>query len=381
MTDQRTAHVLRPVLPQVADEVVTAIEREVPAYAGAFQGPFGRVIRAGVERGLARFVDELDGAARDPEDRRLYVGLGRGEFRQGRSLDALLAAYRIGARVAWRRFVDAGVAHGVEPARLYELGEAVFAYIDGLSAESAEGFAMEQSQRAGEAEVRRRALARALVADPPVEDDVRGLAVTAGWTLPRRLAVLVSAEADERVATRFGPDALAARLEELTVVVVPDPEGPGRVAWLEAALRGRPGALGPAVPWREAGRSLARARRALALLDRDPDAALAGGPLVRADAHLVDLLLTADPGLAADVAARALAPLDDAPPAARARLLATLRAWLDHQGRVEAAAQALDVHPQTVRYRLAQLRERFAGLEDPATRFELSVALRVAGAP
>ncbi len=375
MADSTTADVLRPVLPDVADDIVRAIERDVPAYAAAFTGPFGRVIRAGVARGLARFVDELDSPARAAEDRRLYVDLGRGEFRQGRSLEALLAAYRIGARVAWRRFVEAGVAGGVEPARLYALGEAVFVYIDGLSAESAEGFAMEQSQQAGEAQARRRALARALVADPPVEDDVRGLAVSAGWTLPRRLAVLVSVHADERVASRFGPDALAARLDDLTVVVVPDVEGHGRAERLAAALRGRAGALGPSVPWREAGRSLALARRALALVDgRAPG----GGGLVRADEHLVALLLGADRGLAADVASRALAPLDDAAPATRARLLATLRAWLDHQGRVEAAAQALDVHPQTVRYRLAQLRERFAGLEDPATRFELAVALRVA---
>ncbi len=379
MTGPSIADVLRPALPGVADEIVTAIERDVPAYAGAFAGPFGRVIRAGVERGLARFVDELDDPARDTEDRQLYVDLGRGEFRQGRSLEALLSAYRIGARVAWRGFVDAGVAGGVEPARLYALGEAVFAYIDGLSAESAEGFAMEQSQQAGEAQVRRRALARALVADPPVEDDVRGLAVAAGWTLPRRLAVLVSAQADERVASRFGPDALAARLDDLTVVVVPDPDGHGRAERLEAALRRRAGALGPSVPWREAGRSLALARRALGLLDAR--GAAADAVLVRADAHLVELLLTADPALAADVVARALAPLDDAAPASRARLLATLRAWLDHQGRIEAAAQALGVHPQTVRYRLGQLRERFAGLEDPATRFELAVALRLAGSP
>jgi hypothetical protein len=377
MDSPDTAAALRPVLPAVADEIVTAIQREVPAYSRAFEGPFGQVIRDGVQRGLARFVDELEDHGRhDVGERRLYVDLGRGEFRAGRSLEALLAAYRIGARVAWRRFVDAGVARGVEPAQLYDLGEAVFAYIDGLSAESAEGYAAEQSATAGEAEVRRRALVRALAADPPVEDEVRALAATAGWVLPRRLAVLVSAAADERVAARMGADALAARLDGLTVVVVPDPDGPGRGARLQEALRGRRAALGPAVGWREAAHSLERARRALALADRLGDAVL-----VRAEEHLVELLLAADPQLAADVAARALAPLEDATPAARARLLETLRAWLDHQGRVEAAAHALGVHPQTVRYRLGQLRERLPGLEDPATRFELAVALRVTPAP
>ena len=40
-------------------------------------------------------------------------------------------------------------------------------------------------------------------------------------------------------------------------------------------------------------------------------------------------------------------------------------------------AQALHVHPQTVRYRLAQLREAFGDdLDDPDARFELELALR-----
>ena len=40
-------------------------------------------------------------------------------------------------------------------------------------------------------------------------------------------------------------------------------------------------------------------------------------------------------------------------------------------------AAELHVHPQTVRYRLARLRERFGdALDDPSARFELALALR-----
>jgi DNA-binding PucR family transcriptional regulator len=40
-------------------------------------------------------------------------------------------------------------------------------------------------------------------------------------------------------------------------------------------------------------------------------------------------------------------------------------------------AAELGVHPQTVRYRLRQLRELFGtALEDPDARFELALALR-----
>ena len=55
----------------------------------------------------------------------------------------------------------------------------------------------------------------------------------------------------------------------------------------------------------------------------------------------------------------------------------TLRAWLDHPGQVATVAERLHVHPQTVRYRVAQLRELFGeALEDADARFEMSLALR-----
>ena len=362
------AAVLRPVLPEVADEIVTVIRAELPPYDRAFAGPYEQVIREGVERGLRRFVDAVEDPDRaDAVDRQVNVGLGRGEFRQGRGLDALLAAYRIGARVAWRRFVAAGGEAGVPPEELYAVGEAVFAYIDGLSAEAAEGYAAEQSVQAGETQRLRRALIRALVREPIDEEELRAAAAAAGWKLPARVAALVSDEASERIAGRIGADVVAARLDGQTVAFVPDVRAPARIAQVQLALGERRGALGPEVGLLQAPVSLARARLALEVVP---------GTFVRADQHLADLLLAADRKLAAELAERVLAPLDDAPGSARARLTETLQAWLDHQGRVDAVAQALGVHAQTVRYRLGQLRERIDRLEDPARRFELAVALR-----
>ena len=71
-----------------------------------------------------------------------------------------------------------------------------------------------------------------------------------------------------------------------------------------------------------------------------------------------------------------LAPLDDLTPAAREKLVETLRAWLLHHGRREQIAAALFVHPQTVRYRMGQLRELYGKrLDDPRTVLELTIAL------
>jgi PucR C-terminal helix-turn-helix domain len=362
------ADVLRPVLPEVADEIVAAIRAELPAYDAAFAGPYEQVIRDGVERALRRFADVVSDPGRaDAVDRQVNVGLGRGEFRQGRGLDVLLAAYRIGARIAWRRFVAAGVEADVPATELYSLGESVFAYIDGLSAEAAEGYAAEQSVQAGETQRLRRALIRALVREPIDEDEVRAAADAAGWVLPSRMAALVSEEASERLAGRIGADVVAARLDGQTVAFVPDLHAPGRLAQVALALGDRRGALGPEVGWVHASLSLARARLALEVVP---------GSFVQAEEHLADLLLAADRRLGAELADRVLAPLDEGPESTRAKLTETLEAWLDHQGRVEAVAQALDIHPQTVRYRLGQLRERIDRLEDPDRRFELAVALR-----
>src|SRR3954449_5640389 len=84
------AEVLRPELPAIAEEIIEAIRRQVADYDRPLKGEFGRNVRQGVEFALGRFLDEREG--RGPGlslgSRDVYVALGRGEFQQGRSLDA-----------------------------------------------------------------------------------------------------------------------------------------------------------------------------------------------------------------------------------------------------------------------------------------------------
>jgi PucR C-terminal helix-turn-helix domain len=371
--------VLRPLIPDLSDEIVDAVGREVEAYRRPMEGTFGRAVRTGTERALSRFLDLIADARADQGSwRRIYVELGRGEFAQGRSLDALLAAYRVGARIAWRRFADAGTDAGLEPDVVYRLGEAMFAYIDGLSAESVEGYAQAQSEAAGESQRRRRRLIGMLVNAPEAEAEaVSPVAQAAGWTLPRRLAAIVaSGERAEALAGRLGPEAIGADLEGQAVILVGDPDAPGRAGAIERALGEVRAAIGPSVAWSAAGESVARARLALRLA---ADGAIPADGLIRADQHLPTLLIHADPALGHALAERWLAPLDSLAPGPRRKLRATLRAWLDHQGRVEQVARALEIHPQTVRYRLRQLRDALgSALDDPEGRLALAIALRAA---
>jgi DNA-binding PucR family transcriptional regulator len=188
-------------------------------------------------------------------------------------------------------------------------------------------------------------------------------------------ALAVEGEDSDRLAVRLGPEALVAPLPSLTLALVADPAAPGRRRELSAALRDRRAALGPVVGWPEAGLSFSRAHAMLQLV-RD-GAVAADGPLVLAEEHQLELVLGSDRRLAGDLVARMLTALDAETELSRQRLGSTLEAWLRHRGRTEEVARALHVHPQTVRYRLARLRELFGErLDSPDGRFELELALR-----
>lgn len=375
------APALRPALDDLAQEIIAAIRVEVPAYARPLEGPFGRGLVAGVEEALRQFLDGIEAGGRMPRSR-IYVDLGRGEVRAGRSLDMLLAAYRVGARVAWRRFSAAGVAAGLDPQTLYLLAESIFAYIDELSAKSAEGYALEQSAAAGERRAQRQRLARLLVREPPADPlDVEEVARAAEWRLPQTLAAFAFAEPDgERIVPRLPADAVVETVGDVVCALVPDPDRPGRRAQLEHAVGAggrRCAALGPPVGWSDAALSLARAR---ALLELAAEGAVPDTGVLDAREHATALLLRSDRRLVQELVRARLAPLAALTAGQRARLTATLAAWLAEQGRLQAVAERLHVHPQTVRYRLGQLRELFGdALEDPQARFELELSLRAEG--
>jgi hypothetical protein len=373
--DPALAPAIEAVLPDLAAEILTTIAREVPEYARPLEGSFGRGIRIGVDEALRQFV----ALVRDPGidragGRDVYVGLGRGELRQGRSLDSLQAAYRVGARVAWRRTSEAAARAGHPPERIYGLADAIFAYIDELSAESVEGYASAQREREGERELRRSRLLAAIVAGrEPAE--VGRLAAEAGWQSPAtQAAAACDPGALGGAARRLGPDTLSGTIGDLGCLLVADPDGPGREEELRRAATTGPLTLGPTAAPERAAASWAEAAEAHAVRERG---GLAGDGLLRTDEHLADLVIAASPDRLERLTGRALAPLDGETEASRERLAATLAAWLDHMGAISPTAAALDVHPQTVRYRLARLRELFGPtLDDPAGRFELLLALR-----
>jgi PucR C-terminal helix-turn-helix domain len=371
------ADAIEPELPAATEEILATIAREVPEYARPLEGGFGVAIRTGVSEALRQFVALI----RDPDPGRepgrdVYVGLGRGELHEGRTLDALQSAYRVGARVAWRRVSAAARRHGADAEQLGLLAEAIFAYIDELSADSVEGYAQAQREQEGERQRRRRELLALLLRDRPVEEaELRAAAQAAGWRLPRSAAPLAVAEADlARVSRRLPADALAGSVDDVGCVLVSGAASSSRSAEIERATGSVTAALGPTVPRRELRSSWSLAKAALRAAEAR--AIEASSPIL-VDDHLADLLIFESGALADRLAQSRLAPFAELTPASRARMEETALAFVQHGGNAAAMARALHLHPQTIRYRLARLRDLLGDqLEDPDARFELELALR-----
>ncbi|WP_041841113.1 PucR family transcriptional regulator [Actinoplanes friuliensis] len=369
---------LKQALPAVAAQTVEAITDGVPAYAKAFSGPLGPQIEKAVRAALGTFLNLVSrpagrgqGSPLAPALEAAYA-LGRGEARNGRSLDALLAAYRLGARVAWRELAAISVRGGQDSGTIAHFAEQVFAYIDELSAASVAGHADElaTSNRARRRHLEH--LAQVLLAGEP-EHVVLAAAERAEWASPQTLTALLVPEPATRAvlelldartlqAAEAGPD-------ETSVLLVPDAQGVSR-AHLMRLLAGRGAIVGPSRPWLQVRESLARAVRTARF------APSAGGAVVDTEEHLVSLVVNADPQALADLREKALAPLAGERSATAEKLAETLRGWLLHHGRRDEVAAALFVHPQTVRYRMTRVRELYGDrLRDPQWLLLLTVAL------
>lgn len=369
---------MRAGMTGVAEQTIAAVISEVPSYRDPFEGRMGRNIETAVTVALDGF---LDLAARsegiDANDRIEAVleaayELGRGEARSGRSMDALAQAYRVGARVSWRGMSGAAVASGLDATTVARLAELVFTFIDGLSDASVSGHADELAVSGRLRQQRLDRLATRIVDGSP-EIELSAAADLAEWAPPEHLTAVVVPDAKVRSlrvlldprTLHLPEDAVGLAVEAgASVLLVPAGPGHERQA-LVRLVTDADGVVGPARQWARAGTSYERARHAHRL-------GLGGDT----DAHLATLVVEADPDARSDLRSRVLAPLDELGPASQAKLTETLRAWLLHHGRRGDIAEVLFVHPQTVRYRMGQLRDVYGDqLTDPDFVRDATIAL------
>lgn len=377
---------MRAAIGPLSDEAVAAIMAEIPSYAD-LRGGQDRVVRGAVALALGNFLTlaarQADPATPIVQSTSGAYDLGRGEARSGRSMDALLMAYRIGARVSWRGLSSVALTGGMSADSMGAFAELVFAYIDELSAASVAGHTdqLETSGRVRERYLE--LLARALLAGAP-EPELRVAAERAAWEPPEHLtAVILPESVVPGVLTHLDPRTLHVvdespsdtgepgqdRADDDRAVLLVPGSGAAMRERLIRLLDRRSATVGPTVPWPAAEVSMRRATAGLSLPRTSTQT-------VDTDGRLVELVLRADPDALADLRTRALAPLAELRESQRVVLEETLRAWLLHQGRRQDVADALHVHPQTVRYRMGRIRAAFGErLDDPDAVLQLVLAL------
>lgn len=367
---------IRPELPSLFAEIVQEICATIPGYSELLNGPYGNLIKESVQRNLATFVARVaNPEVTSPERDELCRTAGRLEALNGHSMDRLQTAYRIGVQVAWRRVIKVARRNNTPMPVMSAFADTLFGYVEEMTALSRGGHSQAKAQSAQQLDERRTLLLRRLAdASPIAGGALAEFADRAAWEVPATATpIAVSADADV-LRGALADDVLADLGDPRPYLLVPGAMDDDREQMVLAALGSGRAAAGLTVPLAEATHSLRWARQIL-VLAQSP--AVGPARLARAEEHLLELWLMTDPDLARHVAERQLAPLGTLTPARRARTLQTLLAWLSSRGNVEQMAKTLQVHPQTVRYRMRGIDKDLGPLlDDPEWRLTTEVVLR-----
>jgi sugar diacid utilization regulator len=367
--------------------------------------------RSAIAKACEAGLDLFLAAARDArpatnEELRRVAQLGILQARSSQSVEPILAAYRIAARVAWDAILAAWRGHPeATPEAIMLTANYVFTALDQVAAEVTKTYlhAREQHMQRGtraqarlfhalisdnfdsELELQKQALAlnmpivptgyvvavcKLIVSNRDGERGGQALAeVAASLDVPRGAihhatdpSTLVVLWPAESVANVDSAHQFVSRLQEEAV------QRSGAVrARVRAGIGGyHPGLRGISRSYLEAQQAIEAGRKLR------PE-----GVVHRHDELIPHLVLTQNPRLAERFVAHSLGRLTDPKLRNREQLLDTLDAYLV-LGSVKDAAAALGLHRHTVLYRLDKLRDLLGGdLEVPATRLRLQFALEL----
>ena len=134
------AEKMAPLSGAMVRDVIREIRRAVPAYAQPLEGKFREVLVGAVEMAIVKCFDTIanpDAAQTDWQAVLRYSG--RMEYLEGRTMDSLQTAVRVGARVVWRHLSEHGRAMGVATDTLFVVADAIFAFERGVCGGDAAG--------------------------------------------------------------------------------------------------------------------------------------------------------------------------------------------------------------------------------------------------
>ena len=131
--------------------MIEAIQRGVPEYARPLDDAYRGTVSRAVTHAIGQFVERIANPATPrKKTAEMFREIGRIEAAEGRNLESLQMALRLGARVAWRGFcLKATNGWELDADVLARIGEAIFLYLDELAGACSEGFTSARAEVAG----------------------------------------------------------------------------------------------------------------------------------------------------------------------------------------------------------------------------------------
>ena len=361
-------NLLRPQWPDYAH----FLEENMPTIAELATLFVHRLLET-ARRGLAS-LDPVPLEA-EPAVQVVFEQIGAQQFTEGRDLAEVLLAYRVGVRATWRHVSAAALRLDLPSDVLAALAEAVFVFVDELASASTKGYVKQQSESSAERERLRGELSDLLLSDRSDTSAVRSAAERARWPLPSEAALVLVDPSDAAARTvieHLDQRCLQVRQHNMFGAIVPGPVDSASKRELAARLRGANAIVGQCVGLDAFPVSMLLPTIGIELRQRG----LLNGDPVFVSEHLDQIIVHRDEQIFDALRKQVLHPLDDLAPATRGRLTETLASWLRHMGDHTRVAEQLFIHPQTVRYRMNQLRQRFGHeLDSPRSRARMLLAL------
>jgi sugar diacid utilization regulator len=360
---------------QIADAMVLACQEEIPQYAMMPSGALEGVRKHSADHVGAFIRMVRSGSPPTDDDLEFVRDKAAQRAREGMPVELLLRAYRMGQREVWRAVVEAAGDDPELAQAALSISRATMTYTDAASTQASVAYVEVQRRMLADRDRSRREMFDDLLAkrDALDDEDVERAAALGLHASPGLLVVGVLASArdpeglhrvEELLGTQpnaSGPSFTVVRRSEVVAVVPASGDDGGHLARALAprvSSVGSPVRLGisrPASCPIELARAYAEARAALQ--HADP----AGGVVALADVTLFDYLATHADSTARQVVparARRLFVEDERQ---GGRLLDTVRAFAEADLKVARAAKALDIHPNTLHYRLRKI-EEIAGI-------------------
>lgn len=369
--------------PEIADETAEVIRTSIPAYGRAWDavGPGVReVVRL---TNLQLVLLWREGRGLGPDEAESFASMGLPGVTTGISLDDTMHAYRLSFGVTWRHITEMQDVHpGLTRKLLMEKTVEGFQYLNDLSNAITRHALLREREQVQAREDAERELLDALLGRPPrleqatrtarllrvpLSGEVCAVAVRPRLSAEHAGAARATTSWLRALRTAAGHNALlVAPADGLLYGVFPgEPntdaetptESPLGVGMTHVGIRGM-------------AASCDEAREALNIAERD------GLDRARFGDLWLDRLLNGSLSVT-DLASAMLEPLSALPASKRGPLQATLAVYLSLERSIAGTAKHLQVHPHTVRYRLARIRELLGDvLEVPDHRLALQIALR-----